>query len=114
VAAAAGIKVTAFVRIVKKVFWALFGVFMIFGLLLWGTEEGALILAPTNKLGYFLKYSTLVGISGDWKVATWGQVFVEPRRHDCEWGTAPLGSKHCHYDPVVHTIRTATDKKSNG
>ena len=25
-------------------------------------------------------------------------VNIEPKPHDCEWDTAPLGSKHCHYD----------------
>jgi len=34
---------------------------------------------------------------------------TEPNQpHDCDWLTAPLGSKNCHYDPQVQTIRTAT------
>ena len=29
--------------------------------------------------------------------------------HDCEFLTAPLGSKHCHYDKRVVTVRIRTD-----
>jgi hypothetical protein len=44
-------------------------------------------------------------------VATYKQVIVNPRPHDCEWLTAPLGDKHCHYDPLVRRVRTSvTDK----
>jgi len=28
--------------------------------------------------------------------------------HDCEFLTAPLGEKHCHYEPSVSTLRWAT------
>jgi hypothetical protein len=81
------------------------------GLLLIAVEKYALIFEPSSRVGYFLKYSTLVGFSGAWKVATYEQVIVDPRPHNCEWLTAPLGSKHCHYDPVVRSVRTSvTDK----
>jgi hypothetical protein len=66
-------------------------------------------VAPTYKLGYFLKYS-IYGGSTPGKTATWNQVFVSPQPHDCEWETAPLGSKHCHYDPAVQTIRASVSK----
>jgi hypothetical protein len=29
------------------------------------------------------------------------QVAVERRPHDCEWNSAPLGDKHCHYEAMV-------------
>ena len=32
-------------------------------------------------------------------------VYVEPKPHDCEWDSAPLGSKHCHYES--HVVQTA-------
>lgn len=28
-------------------------------------------------------------------------VYVPPEPHDCDWDTAPLGSKHCHYKSEV-------------
>ena len=31
-------------------------------------------------------------------------VLMEPKPHDCEWGSAPLGSKHCHYDSHVSEV----------
>jgi hypothetical protein len=44
-------------------------------------------------------------IPDDWKIkyaveymVDTNQVVIEPKPHDCEWDTAPLGSKHCHYD----------------
>ena len=76
-------------------------------------EKCALIFAPTSKVGYFLKYSTLVGWSGTWKVATYEQVKVNPRPHNCEWWTAPLGDKNCHYDPVVRSVRTSVTEKGD-
>jgi hypothetical protein len=29
------------------------------------------------------------------------QVFIDRKPHNCEWATAPLGDKHCHYEKVV-------------
>ena len=28
-------------------------------------------------------------------------VFMDKKPHDCEWASAPLGDKHCHYEMVV-------------
>jgi hypothetical protein len=92
----------------KVLFYVAFGTLMVFGLVLLGIENGALWFAPSSKLGYFLKYSTLVGSSGSWKTASYEQVTVSPQPHDCEWGSAPLGAKHCHYEAQVLTVRTAT------
>jgi hypothetical protein len=40
----------------------------------------------------------------------WGATYsVEPIPHDCEFFTVPMGSKHCHYDQRVFTIRVRTD-----
>jgi hypothetical protein len=101
----------AILRSIKVCFWVCFGAFICFGLLSIVVEKCALAFAPTSRVGYFLKYSTLVGSSGTWKVATYEQVIVNPRPHNCEWSTAPLGDKHCHYDPSVHSVRTSvTDK----
>jgi hypothetical protein len=29
---------------------------------------------------------------------------ILPRPHDCEFMTAPIGSKHCHYEADVRTF----------
>jgi hypothetical protein len=29
------------------------------------------------------------------------QVIIEHKPHNCEWASAPLGNKHCHYEKVV-------------
>jgi hypothetical protein len=28
---------------------------------------------------------------------------IVEKPHDCEFGTAPLGNKHCHYEPAIST-----------
>ena len=66
----------------------------------------ALYFAPTSRVGYFLKYSTLVGFSGSWNTATYDQVSVARLAYDCDWGTAPLGAKHCHYEAQIQNVRT--------
>jgi len=33
---------------------------------------------------------------------------IERQPHDCEFLSAPLGAKHCHYDKVVATVRVRT------
>jgi hypothetical protein len=30
-----------------------------------------------------------------------GKIAMEQKPHNCDWDSAPLGSKHCHYEPVV-------------
>ena len=52
----------------------------------------------TNKWRYSL--------DDDLKDAT---IVVGPIPHDCEFLTSPLGSKHCHYEKQVATIRIRTD-----
>jgi len=29
------------------------------------------------------------------------QVVIEHKPYNCEWGSAPLGNKHCHYESIV-------------
>jgi hypothetical protein len=36
------------------------------------------------------------------------KVTVEKKPHDCEFSTAPLGEKNCHYDKIVTKIMWAT------
>ena len=30
------------------------------------------------------------------------KIIIKPRAHDCDFLTAPLGSKNCYYEAVVH------------
>ena len=55
-------------------------------------QEGAMWLFPESKVGYTMKYEL-----ADEKV------IIDRKPHDCEWETAPLGAKHCHYDKAVQT-----------
>jgi hypothetical protein len=47
-------------------------------------------------------------LPGDWRtkyaieyLVNEDQVNVERKPHDCEWDSAPLGNKHCHYEALV-------------
>lgn len=53
-------------------------------------------LAPSTTLGYALKYDVAESM-----------VVVDKRPHNCDWNTAPLGAKHCHYEVQVQWTRTA-------
>jgi uncharacterized membrane protein len=48
---------------------------------------------------------------GSWYALTQGvpveRVSVEQVPHDCEFLTAPMGSKHCHYDAKIITLKGA-------
>lgn len=37
------------------------------------------------------------------------QVDIERKPHDCDWDSAPLGNKHCHYEEFV-TVYNQDDK----
>jgi hypothetical protein len=54
-------------------------------------------IAPSATRGYALKY----------KVAD-SNVAIDKQPHDCEYDTAPLGNKHCHYEAQVQWTQTAT------
>ncbi len=43
-------------------------------------------LAPSSPYGYAFKYKVSPNL-----------VSIEKYPHNCEWGTAPLGDKNCHY-----------------
>jgi hypothetical protein len=52
-------------------------------------------------------YATDFSLSAD-------KIVIDKKPHDCEFLTAPLGSKHCHYDKVVQKIQwsMSTDGKT--
>lgn len=59
-------------------------------------------LAAGFVLAGVLFYGTYGFLYRGWVAFTNGvllrNVTVTSKPHDCEWDTAPLGSKHCHYD----------------
>jgi hypothetical protein len=59
-------------------------------------------LAPSSPYGYAFKYSVDTS-----------NVRVEKQPHDCEWASAPLGGKHCHYKAEVSSVRTGTSANGN-
>jgi len=54
-------------------------------------------IAPSITYGYAWKYD----------IAN-SKVVVGMRPHDCEWQTAPLGDKNCHYEAQLRHVRTST------
>jgi hypothetical protein len=99
------------VRITKIIFWSCVWAVPGYWLLPTCIEKCALFLAPTSKVGYYLKYSNPIMPSDPWEVATYDQVIIASQPHDCEWSAAPLGAKNCHYDPVVQTVRTYVNSR---
>jgi hypothetical protein len=60
-------------------------------------------LAPSSSYGYAIKYSVNPS-----------SVFIDRRPHDCEYETAPLGNKNCHYDAKVTSVRTSQAADGTG
>ena len=47
-------------------------------------------------------------LPNDWRIKYTAEYLLNPDRitvehkpHDCDWSTAPLGNKHCHYENMV-------------
>jgi hypothetical protein len=40
------------------------------------------------------------------------QVEIDNRPYNCEWGSAPLGNKHCHYEKMVAEVNPASGNTS--
>jgi hypothetical protein len=57
---------------------------------------------------YFLltpkKQSLKQRLADEYKV-TRDQVFIAPKPYGCDFGDAPLGNKHCHFEKVVDVER---------
>jgi hypothetical protein len=61
----------------------------------WGSEVWH------SKLRYVIQYQ--VGFA---------KVVKPMEPHDCEWLSAPLGNKNCHYEAQVQSIRTSTSTEA--
>jgi hypothetical protein len=48
------------------------------------------------------KYANKYGVKPE-------QVTIQKQPHDCEYETAPLGKKNCHYEQVVTTVLVTAD-----
>ena len=66
--------------------WLVIGCFF---LCAFGREIPNLIF-PQSKWTYAFRYETESKY-----------VIIDKKPHDCEWGAAPIGRKHCHYEKVV-------------
>lgn len=79
-----------------SVFVALFFV----GAILWGLGAYVVVwLAPEAEWAYKWRYAAeKEGFDG-------AKIRVNRKPHDCDFLTAPLGSKHCHYERRIDTIR---------
>ncbi len=49
----------------------------------------------------------------DWRVkyalayqVSEGQIMIERKLHNCDWDSAPLGNKHCHYQSIVQVYNS--------
>lgn len=64
-----------------------------------GGSHAAVYLFPQSAWAYHWRYTL---IESDLEGA---EVTIDALPHDCEFWTAPVGSKHCHYDAEVVTVR---------
>ena len=69
-----------------------------------GGSYVAVYFFPESAWAYAWRYKVSSDLDG-------AEVSVDARPHDCEFWTAPVGSKNCHYEAVVTTVRT---KRADG
>jgi hypothetical protein len=64
---------------------------------------------PTSEVATELRYADEGGLQG-------AITHVDPVPHDCEFLSAPLGSKNCHYEKLVRTfrVRRRPDQSAEG
>ena len=79
----------------KTLFWVSLACTVFFSVI----GDILIYIAPSTTYGYSLKYSV-----------DNSKVVIEMRPHNCEWGSAPLGDKHCHYTAEVSQVRTDVSK----
>ena len=83
----------------KTLFWVSLAVSMACGLFFAVIGDILMYIAPSSPYGYAAKYNV-----ND------SYVVMNRKPHDCEWVSAPLGDKHCHYKVEVSSVRTGTSK----
>lgn len=60
--------------------------------------RAAVWFAPQSKWAYEWRYFGQTDLDG-------ADFAITPQPHDCEFMTAPIGSKHCQYERQVFTVR---------
>ncbi len=63
----------------------------------------AVWLAPESEWVYQWRYAH--SLDKDGADLAGAEVHVQPKPHDCEFLTAPIGSKHCYYTREMSTVR---------
>ncbi len=81
----------------KAAMWGL--AVVVFALLLATGGKALIFVAPTWAIGYRLEYNV-------------NAVRMLPQPHDCDFLTAPIGSKHCHYEAQVEVLEAADERPS--
>jgi hypothetical protein len=66
--------------------------------LTWGSSHLAVWLFPGSTWAHQFRNQFDRELKG-------AVIHIEPKPHDCEFLTAPIGLKHCDYDPRVTTVR---------
>lgn len=85
-------------RVVTAIFFLLWGCFIV-----WAAAAYVVVwFAPEAEWAYRWRYSLEKDMDGRLLVS------VERKSHDCDFWTAPLGSKHCHYAKQTLTVRIRT------
>jgi hypothetical protein len=74
---------------------------LIVGFLIWIGAYAVTWLFPTSEWAYKWRYAFEDHLSD-------ALVRVDPKPHDCEFMSAPIGSKHCYYEAMVITVRITT------
>lgn len=68
------------------------------GLAVLGSMAGLAWLVLPARYSYALEYDTVPK-----------DVFIKQQPHDCDFLTAPMGSKNCHYKKEVETVKWHPD-----
>lgn len=71
---------------------------------------GSMVYGAFSSFGWHL-------MPDDWKwryalqyeLSDTDKVTMEKKPHNCEWGSAPIGDKHCHYDPFVRALNIGNE-----
>jgi hypothetical protein len=77
----------------RKIVWSLVAVIALYSF----AGDTLMYIAPSTTYGYAWKYDVADS-----------RVVIDKQPHNCEWETAPLGAKHCHYEAQVQWTRTGT------
>jgi hypothetical protein len=87
--------------IVKRGVVGLFSMALIFGV-----PAGIIWMLLPDSFTEPTKYATIYSVDKS-------HVFIERKPTDCDWGHAPIGTKDCHYDKSVETVKAVNGRVSD-